>query len=60
MDADYQEKIQLVQAFTGYVDVPTIAAALRREQGDTEAVINMILDDKDKVRFQSATPKGSI
>ena len=56
---DYQEKIQMVRAITNYSDEPTIAAALRAKSGDLEAVINMILDDLDKVRFQRTTPRGS-
>lgn len=56
---DYQEKIQMVRAITNYDDEPTIAAALRAKDGDLEAVINMILDDVDKVRFQRSTPRGS-
>lgn len=56
---DYQEKIQMVRAITNYSDEPTIAAALRAKNGDLEAVINMILDDLDKVRFQRTTPRGS-
>lgn len=56
---DFQEKIQMVRAITNYGDEPTIAAALRAKTGDLEAVINMILDDLDKVRFQRTTPRGS-
>lgn len=56
---DYREKIDTVRSITDYHDEPTIAAALRAKSGDMEAVINMIFDDIDKVRFQRALPRGS-
>ncbi|KAJ4399520.1 hypothetical protein N0V85_005992 [Neurospora sp. IMI 360204] len=56
---DCQDKIQTVRSITNYDDEPTIAAALRAKDGDLEAVINMILDDVDKVRFQRSTPRDN-
>lgn len=47
---DYQEKIETVRAITNYDHEPSITSALRDKGGDLEAVINLILDDIDKVR----------
>lgn len=57
---DLQGQIQMVYTVTNYGgDERSIASALREKGGNVEAVINMILDDVDKVRFQLTTRQGS-